>query len=181
MQTEFVKASELFQKELCSSKAKDGSLQPLPCRIHDVFRELNARSHNCIGCNFAGSTIAIDRGLKRIASSKDFEAEYDYSDYILSLYLFVERACMVFDIICLPEGYRHRHFGVFQEIRRWANCLKHPNYFILMHHPVFQAGGAVDTSKAWEQVVDMPFVVEHYGHDAQSKSGKLKAAFVRKT
>ena len=88
---------------------------------------------------------------------------------------------MVFDIICLPEGYRHRHFSVFQEIRRWANFLKHPNYFILVHHPIFQAGGTVDTSKGWEQVVDTEFVVENYGHDAQSKSAKLKTAFVRRT
>jgi hypothetical protein len=180
MHSEFIKASEIFQKELCSGKSKDGHVQPLLCRIHDVFRELNAQSHNCIGCNFAGTTTAIQRVLNRIASSHDFDVEFDYSDYILSLYLFVERACMVFDILCLPESYRHRHFGVFQKIRRWANFLKHPNYFILVHHPVFQAGGTVDTSKAWEQVVDTPFVVEHYGHDAQSKSAKLKTAFLRK-
>lgn len=151
------------------------------CRIHDVFQQLDAKSHNCIGCNFASTTTAIERVLKRIASADDFDAEFDYCDYMMALYLFVERAAMVFDIICLPDGYRHRHFGVFQEIRRWANFLKHPNYFILVHHPVFQAGGAVDKQKAWEQVVDTAFVVDNYGHDAQSKTGKLKTAFVRKT
>ena len=139
-----------------------------------------SQSHNCIGCNFAGATTAIERVLSRIATSQDFDAEFDYGDYLLSLYLFVERAYMLFDIICLPEGYRHRHFDVFREVKRWANFLKHPNYFILVHHPVFQAGGAPDSTIAWEQVVDTAFVIENYGHDARSKSPNLKAAFVKK-
>jgi hypothetical protein len=119
--------------------------------------------------------------LSRIASGNDFEPGFDYGDYLLSLYLFVERAYMLFGIICLPEPYRHRHFAVFQEVKRWANFLKHPNYFILVHHPEFQAGGAPDKAVAWEQVVDTQFVVENYGHDAQSKGSKLKTAFVKKT
>ena len=180
MHSEFVKASDLFRRELCSWKSKAGDLVPLPCRIHDVFSGLHSESHNCIGCNFAGTINAIERVLSRIASGEAFDNEFDYGDYLFSMYLFVERAHMLFDIICLPEPYRHRHFGVFQEIKRWANFLKHPNYFILVHHPVFQAGGAA-VAVDWEQVVDTQFVVENYGHDAQSKSSKLKAAFVKKT
>ncbi len=129
MQSEFIKASKIFQEELCSLKSKDGQLQPLPCRIHGVFRQLHSHSHNCIGCNFAGAVTAVERVLNRVAASPDFDVEFDYSDFILSLYLFVERAHMLFDIICLPDGYRQCHFGVFQEIKRWANFLKHPNYF----------------------------------------------------
>src|SRR6266516_3472550 len=46
MQTEFVKASGLFQKVLCSSKSKDGQLLPLPCRIHDVERLGTGSGHS---------------------------------------------------------------------------------------------------------------------------------------
>jgi hypothetical protein len=70
---------------------------------------------------------------------------------------------------------------VLREIKRWANFLKHPNYFILVHHPVFQAGGAVNNPAAWDAVVDTPFVLDNYGHDAESKSSKLRATFVNRT
>jgi hypothetical protein len=104
MQPEFTRASEILQKDLCSWKSKDGHLVPLPCRIHDVFTGLHSQSHNCIGCNFAGTITAIKRVLIRIAATPDFEVEFDYGDYLFSLYLFVERAFMLFEIIRLPEG-----------------------------------------------------------------------------
>ena len=181
MNLELTKALEVFQTELCSWKTRDGQLEPLPCRIHDVFKELGEQSHNCIGCNFASAITAIERVLKRIANTPDFDPEFDYADYLLSLYLFVERACTLLDIISVPDAFRHRHFGVFQEIRRWANFLKHPNYFLLVHHPMFQAGGCVDDPKDWEQIVDTEFVVEHYGHDARSKSAELRKSLMNKT
>src|SRR5206468_2281853 len=35
---------------------------------------------------------------------------------------------------------------------------------------ILQAGGTVDASEGWEQVVDTAFVVEHYGHDARARA-----------
>jgi hypothetical protein len=124
MHAQFVQANQLFEKELCSWKTKAGDLVPLPCKIHDAFKPLQTQSHNCIGCNFADSVTGIQRVLNRIAKNAEFDPQFDYGDYIISLYLFVERAYMVFEIISLPESYRHRHFGVFQEIKRWANFLR---------------------------------------------------------
>jgi len=123
MREEFRAANELFERELCSFTGANGTLVPLPCRIHECFTGLQNGSHNCIGCNFADGITAIKRVLNRIAASENPGAQFDYSEYLISLYLFAERAYMLFEIVALPDPYKHRHFAVFQEVKRWANFL----------------------------------------------------------
>jgi hypothetical protein len=57
-----------------------------------------------------------------------------FTKFILPAYLVVERMYEIFSIVELQESYRLKNFQTFRKIRRWANFLKHPKSFILVHH-----------------------------------------------
>jgi hypothetical protein len=144
---------------------------PTLCKIHDAFGGLEKSHHNCLGCNFAEMTYSIDFVLQRQENLDETSISTFYADYLLWLYLFVERMEMIFEIITLPESYRMRHFEVFRQIRRWANFIKHPGYFILAHHPeYFLDGDHHFDPKKYQVIIDSKFVYEHFGRDQDSKS-----------
>ena len=105
------------------------------------------------------------------AKIESAELNMVYFDYLLWLYLFVERMEMIFKIIELPKGYWHRHFDVFKRVRRWANFIKHPGYFILVHHPQFFIETDSEFKAAnFQVVIDTNFVIDNFGSDEISKS-----------
>jgi hypothetical protein len=159
---------------------EDGFERPIACRIHDVYGEFQKSDHNCLGCNFADATNGALKQLERIAGDPG-ELEHDMVDYIMRLYLFVERAFRVFDIIDLPAAYRRRHFDSLVTIKRWANFFKHPTWFILVHHPShFVEGDPSFKPDEYSAVIDSTFVRDNYGSDAKSKCGKVKALLQNK-
>ncbi len=142
--------------------------------MHEVFGTDKGSHHNCLGCNFADATNGIDYALTKIIAHRGSD-DLDYSDYVLWLYLFVERANIILDICQVPEGIRHRHFGVFVTIKRWANFLKHPNWFILVHHPTYCIDGYHDLDRSkYSAVIDTDFVEEHYNAEARSRSSSVR-------
>ena len=162
----FQETWKLFQKELF-----DAQDIPTLCKIHDAFGGLEKSHHNCVGCNFAEMTNSIRFVLQRYESLNELDISTFYSDYLLWLYLFIERIEMIFEIISLPESYRMRHFTVFRQIRRWANFIKHPGYFILVHHPQYFLDGDKNFDRKFFQVtIDSKFVYEHFGRDQDNKS-----------
>lgn len=137
------------------------------CSIHDQFQTANDRKHNCLGCNFAESTSWIHNELHNAVSEYgELEPEF-YVDYLMKLYLFVERAYIVFDLVQLPVEYRSRHFGIFQKIHKWANFIKHPKSFLLVHHAQYfledDSGAEIlfDREK-FGVVIDQEFVSKYY-------------------
>lgn len=102
------------------------------------------------------------------------DTQQDFTVYILLRYLLVERIEIVFDIIQLPDTYKTKHFKVFQQIRKWANFIKHPKSFILTHHPVydFENSGTVHQQQYAETIKDS--LVEQYykGHTDQNDQKK---------
>jgi hypothetical protein len=52
------------------------------------------------------------------------EEDEMYLDYIIRLYLFVERCFELFKIISLPQEYRKSNFDGFSTIHKWANKSK---------------------------------------------------------
>lgn len=91
---------------------------------------------------------------------------------LMLLYLLVERIYEYFSLIKLPDSYRQRHFQVFQEVKHWANFLKHPKSFMLVTHPVWEYEGLQETNSQQTNpkriVIDTNFVKEYYRSDANN-------------
>jgi hypothetical protein len=138
------------------------------CSLHDCFDDQGGGDHNCLGCNFADTTIWVKKYLSR---SETFESvDEAYTFYLLRLYLFVERAYTIFDIIKLPEEYRGRHFEIFKNVHKWANFTKHPNSFILVHHPEYFFDGEIGFDRTnYSIIVDQQFVNDHYSSPSHNK------------
>lgn len=100
--------------------------------------------------------------------------------YLIRLYLLVERLYIVFDIIELAEEYRHRHFSVVRDVHKWANFIKHPGPFLLVHHPdYFMAHDPGFQKQKFDVVIDQEFVNKHYGGPGQKRK-KLWDALTNK-
>ena len=159
----FKQCYELFHHRICP----DHEYSSL-CSLHDSFGGIGPEHHNCLGCNFADVTVWIDRFLSRHGAFEDLAEVFTF--YLLRLYLFVERANIIFDVIKLPEEYRHRHFAVFKDVHKWANFIKHPNSFVLVHHPTHSfVGDPTFNRAAFAVVIDQEFVNEHYSAPVHNK------------
>jgi hypothetical protein len=63
----------------------------------------------------------------------------------------------------VPEKFREKHFKVFQQIRKWANFIKHPKSFILVHHPDYNfENSGFNTEKEFQEIVNDQFVTQFY-------------------
>ena len=147
------------------------------CAIHEKFGSLEGTKHNCLGCNLADSTQWIHNYLHTSLTTEQTSLQEFYFGYLLQLYLLVERVYIVFNIIGLPEEYRCRHFSTFQQVHKWANFIKHPKSFLLVHHPQYFMDGDPDTRidrSKFGVVIDQEFVLTYYaGPDNNSKLHKL--------
>lgn len=178
----FERALEIVRRDLYEHDRLDlgGVKIPFACRMHDAFGSLDGVCHNCLGCNFADATNGLDHSLAKIIAV-DGSLELDCADYILWLYLFVERANIVFDAVSLPDSYRARHFDCFITIKRWANFFKHPNYFLMVHHADwFIEGDEGYYASKYGCVIDSEFVRENYGAEAKSRKGAIKTKLQNK-
>jgi hypothetical protein len=141
------------------------------CKLHEPFESLVQNRHNCLGCNFANSTGQIRDFFTREIHDPRSDVNDVMTDLIMKLYLLIERIYFIFDIIKLPDEYRFRHFQIFQDIHKWANFIKHPKAFLLVHHPQFFLvdSGDYDASK-FEVSIDQPFVNKFYSGPDNNKS-----------
>jgi hypothetical protein len=170
MPTTTEKFKECF--EIFSSEAMNEEKEPNSCKMHEAFGPQDGQHHNCLGCNFADSSNLIFRYLEKHEELTDIHQ--DFTVYILLLYLLVERVEIVFNIIQLPDTYRIKYFIVFQQIRKWANFIKHPKSFVLTHHPVYDFENSGTTyEKPFTETINDQFVTQFYkGHTNQDDQKK---------
>jgi len=171
----FKECYDIFLKE-----ALDGDGVPIACTIHDAFGFLGENHHNCLGCNFADSTTFIENYLKKHEELTDIHQ--DFTVYILLLYLMVERMSTVLDIVQVPSKYRDKHFKVFQQVRKWANFIKHPKSFILTHHPVYDfENSEFEYELDFNIEINEAFVQQYYkGESNPEKQKKLNLELYKK-
>ena len=142
--------------DIFSNEAFDPDNTPKACSIHDAFE-----GHNCIACNLADSSLLILKYLHRYRELDNIQQ--DFSVYILLLYLAVERIETILDILQVPEKYRDKYFQGFQQIRKWANFIKHPKSFILTHHPTYDFhGSGINHPQPFSDTIDDSFVERFY-------------------
>jgi hypothetical protein len=170
IQLKFKECYEIFK-----AKAFDENETPIACKIHDAFGGMTGEHHNCLGCNFADSTRLISNYLEKSEEMTDIQQ--DFTIYILLQYLIVERMDTVLEILQIPEKYKEKHFKVFQQIRKWANFIKHPKSFILTHHPEFDfENSGYEYDREFSVTINEQFVETYYkgqkNPDDQKKTNK---------
>lgn len=163
VRADFTKALEIFIESNYSNGLEGNTLM---CSIHDSFPS----HHSCVACNLNENTRLIERFL--LYPDKLQDLHYACTTLLILLYLLVERVYEYFSLVKLPDPYRHRHFQVFQEIKHWANFLKHPKSFMLVLHPIWEYEGLGDNNSyhatSERTVINTAFVKEYYRSDANN-------------
>jgi hypothetical protein len=168
MENQLQEMLKLFEHQLYSGE------RPEVCRItYEVFENAyDSPHHNCIGCNLLESTDLLYQYLQ-INQGPYHKLYPTYATYFMLLYLLVERLDTILNLVELPKSYREKHFKVLLRIRRWANFLKHPKAFLLVHHPVYTcvgAGNIQELSKNANVTVDENFVARYYSNDDRNET-----------
>lgn len=130
------------------------------CQIHKNFKD----GHNCVACNL---NLTNERILNHLYSYKFFDDIHTtYSIFIMLLYLQVETFFEYMNLVKIPQPYLLKNFTTFYKIKRWANFLKHPKSFLLVHHPVWRYEddefGEIELN---ELVINTNFVEKFYKGD----------------
>jgi hypothetical protein len=152
--------------------------ESIMCAIHKEFAGVDGTRHNCLACNLAEATSWIHHYLHNALTNNQTSLQEFYFGYLPQLYLLVERIYVVFEIIGLPLEYRGRHFATLQHVHKWANFIKHPKSFLLVHHPRFFMEGDQDAVEPFDPskfgvIIDQQFVLEYYaGADNNPKLHK---------
>ncbi|MCZ6444679.1 MAG: hypothetical protein O7F17_02815 [Planctomycetota bacterium] len=145
-----------------STRVHPGNGSSIMCKLHSILGADCISGHNCLGCNFNEETHSIRDYLATYAQF-DYEPEA-YRFYLVRLYLLVERMDVILDIIKLIGEYRYKHFALLTDVRKWANFIKHPGPFLLVHHPDYFVDGDGDFDRScFKAVIDQEFVRKYYG------------------
>lgn len=159
---------KVFEKTLVKfvefhHSGRKGTYGSLFCNIHDNFKN----GHNCVACNLNDSNRRIENFLYGYRLFNDVHTAF--TTYILLLYLQVECIFEYFSIIQIPETYVLKHFQTFYTVKRWANFLKHPKAFILVHHPIWEYKNDKSVKKNEKKpIIDTEFVKKFYGGDSKN-------------
>ena len=143
-----------------NSKCK-GEYDTLFCNIHTHFED----GHNCIACNLNESNSRIERFLISFKLFDDINTTF--TNFILLMYLQVECIFEYLNILGLPEQYIKKNFQTLFTIKRWANFLKHPKSFMLVHHPKFIYESIWEKQEK-EIVINTEFVKKFYAGDKKN-------------
>lgn len=148
---------QVLVKFLQFHHVEDTEFDSLFCTIHNNFKV----GHNCVACNLHESNRRIQAFL---LGYKHFTDTYTVlTSFILLLYLQVENIDVYFKIMQLSDDQRKHDFQPLITIKRWANFLKHPKTFLLVHHPNWK----VETDQPFDatasgKIIDTIFVNKYY-------------------
>lgn len=143
---------------------KKGQYDTLFCNIHNNFQS----GHNCVACNLNYSNRRIENFLFGYKLFNDINTTI--TNFIFLLYLQAECIFEYINIIQIPENYVQKNFQILFTVKRWANFLKHPKSFLLVHHPIwdFKKEENVFINKN-KPIIDTEFVKKFYAGDSKNK------------
>lgn len=143
---------------------KKGEYDTLFCNIHNNFQN----GHNCVACNLNDSNRRIENFLLGYRLFNDVNTTF--TNFIFLLYLQVECIFEYINIIQIPENYVQKKFQILFTVKRWANFLKHPKSFLLVHHPIWEFKKDVNVFiNDNKPVIDTEFVKKFYVGDSKNK------------
>lgn len=112
------------------------------CELHDpkIYNETDDKSHNCIGCNLNEYSQILVNSFR---TEQIFLSEYElFSRFIINAYILTERIRVYTKILKITdEDYNHT-YPTMRCIMKWANFIKHPKAFMLVHSPEYSFAGS---------------------------------------
>ncbi len=165
---------ETFKKELVDI---DG--RTFACEIWDVMTMGEDGCENCIGENFNQMIHRIaDEWFDNYKPSGE-SIDFYMQTYIFWLYLFYERMEFLFNEIdptksFLPVQELNRSLKTMNQIRLWANFIKHPKYYFFVHWPKYIFEGQIFDKKSDTIIINTSFLSDHYSSEKQEMPKKLE-------
>lgn len=146
---------------------KDQEYDSFLCNIHTNFED--EYKHNCVACNLKYTNDRIEKFM--LGYRLYYDVNFAMTGLIMLLYLQVECIFEYLDIIKLPENYKMKEFRTLYKIKRWANFLKHPKTFMLVHHPIWAFEGMeyYENIATGEPIINTDFVQKYYSGDSKNK------------
>lgn len=134
------------------------------CNIHSNF----SNGHNCVACNLNDTNRRIENFLLGYKLFTDVHTTM--TNYIFLLYLQAECIFEYLNYLQLPTAYIQKNFQILFTIKRWANFLKHPKSFMLVHHPIWEYKKEINVFvNNNKPVIDTDFVKNYYAGDSKNK------------
>ncbi len=150
------------------------------CEIWDVMTCNEDNCDNCIGENFNQLIDSIDQEWFKGYSPHEYaRIEFYVYTYVFWLYLFYERIEFIINEIdpeakfALIQDFR-RGLKSMNEIRLWANFIKHPKHFMFAHWPEFKFIGQSFNKSDKSVIVNTAFLKEHYSKETDKKPQSLE-------
>lgn len=165
---------EVLVKFLQSHRVEHEIYTSLLCTIHTNFKE----GHNCVACNLDESNRRIEDFL---FGYKHFTDPFPVmTNFIIQMYLQAEQIFAYLKIIKLSNEDIKENFQPLITIKRWANFLKHPKFFLLVHHPYWDYERDIPSlyKEGAEKIIDTEFVNAYYAGD--KKNEELYALLAKK-
>jgi hypothetical protein len=168
------KCGEIFAKELLREEGGNS----LACDIWDVMTENVADCDNCIGENFNQLILSVNDNWFENYKPEGNQIQFYAYTYIFWLYLFIERMEFIINEIDPNRTFDPikdfcRERKAMEEVRLWANFIKHPKHFFFVHWPTFIFIGEPFDKADNPMVITTSYLKDHYSNQEQAKPKEL--------
>jgi len=145
------------------------------CRIYDKLTDGDDSLQDCIGENLNQLIQKVEENwFDNYKPNSDLD--FYFFNYILLLYLFVERIDLIFDVLNkdgkskLFSDFQYNNFKTLRKINKWANFVKHPKEFLFTHWPKYYIEGKQSlVIEASDVKIDTDFIFNHYNNESQPR------------
>jgi hypothetical protein len=173
------RCSAVFRSELFEGFGGSSLGRSNACKVYDALVGDCFDREDCIGENF-------NQLLHRVAEEwfgnyrPGRNSDYYFCNYILLLYLFVERVDQIFDVINkdgkskLFRDYHEKNFATLRRINKWANFFKHPKEFLFTHWPKYCFASEMPVVSSGDVVINYEFIKQHYYSEKQPRPAILE-------
>lgn len=149
------------------------------CDIYDSLTQKNKEQVDCLGENFNRLIQSIyEEFLENYHPTANTSLDYYFNNYILWLYLVVERVDFIFDLLTYRDvnpdvdlkgniflEYYQDEFKVFNIIKKWANFIKHPKQFLFCHYPSYVFDKPTEENIT---IIDSKYIVKYFSGSKES-------------
>lgn len=169
------KCGNIFNSELLESP----NGRSVACSIWDAMIGDDGSDDNCIGENFNQLIQTVKSGwFEEYKPKGNTIIQFYCYTYIFWLYLFLERIEVILNEIDPDRSYGpinefHRSLKNMNEIRLWANFMKHPKNFIFVHFPQFSFIGKAISKTDNTKIINTSYLKDHYSSEKQNKPDEL--------
>ena len=149
------------------------------CKVYDRLIETCPDKDDCIGENFNQLIEKIELEWFQ-GYTPQTHVDYYFYNYVLLLYLFVERVDLIFEVVNkdgkskIFNDYHHTKFPVLRRINKWANFIKHPKEFLFTHWPTFYFADDKPEIRSGDVVINYDFIKQHYFNEKQPRPKVLE-------